>query len=94
MHHLRCGLTETQFIAQTSNIIHTFILFIRQRPHPATAGSTHTNAKEREKKERQVRGTKKIGNEGQRTKPPTSTQEIDALIGDEEQNMKQKKEEK
>ena len=35
---------------------------------------------------------KRKGIEAQRAKPPTLTQSIDALIGDEEQNGKQKKE--
>ena len=49
------------------------------------------NAKEREKKERRGRRVKKKGIKGQRTKPTTPTQDIDALIGDEEQNGKQKR---
>ena len=74
---------------------HTIIiyLFIRQTPNPGTAGSARMNAKEREKKERQVRRAKKTkGSKGQRKKLPTPTRAIDALIGDEEQNGKQKKE--
>ena len=47
------------------------------------------------KKERQVgRTKKKKGIKAQRAKPPTQTRAFDALIGDEEQNGKQKKEEK
>ena len=50
------------------------------------------NAKEREKKERQVRRVKeKKGIEAQKVKPHTPTRAIDELIGDEEQNEKQKK---
>ena len=37
---------------------------------------------------------KKKGNEGQRTKPPTPTRAIDALIGDEEQNGNRRKKKK
>ena len=49
------------------------------------------NPKKREKKERQVRRTKKRkGVEAQRVKHPTPSQATDALIGDEEQNGKQK----
>ena len=48
-----------------------------------TMGSARNNAKERAKK--------KKGIEGQRTKPLTPTLAIDALIGEEEQNGKQKK---
>ena len=62
-----------------------FILYFRQIPDPATAH-------QREKKERQVRREKKKGIEAQMTKAPTSTRASDALIRDEEQNGKQKKE--
>ena len=48
-----------------------------------------TNAKKGQKKER-TEVKKRI--EAQRAKPRTSISEIDALIGDEEQNGKQKKE--
>ena len=52
-------------------------------------------AKKKDKKERRVRRTKKNkGIEAQGVKPPTQTRAIDALIGEEEQNGKQKKEEK
>ena len=55
--------------------------------------SARKNAKEREKKERQVRkAKKKNGIKGERAKPSTSTQAIDALIGEEEQNRKENKE--
>ena len=48
-------------------------------------GSARTNDKEREKKEGDVRRAKKRKEiEAQRAKPPTPTQAIDALIGDEE----------
>ena len=50
-------------------------------------------AKERDKKERQGRRAKKRkGIEAQRKKSATPTWTIDASIGDEEQNEKQKKE--
>ena len=56
-------------------------------------GSARINAKEREKTERQVRRAKKTKRiKERRTKPPTTTRTIDVLIGDEEQNGKQKKE--
>ena len=59
--------------------------------NPDTVGSAHINAKEREKKERQVKGTnKKKGIEAQRVKPSTLSQGTDARIGDEEQKGKQK----
>ena len=46
---------------------------------------------EKEKKERQVRRTKKRKEiEAKRMKPSTSFRATDALIGDEEQNGKQK----
>ena len=57
--------------------------------NPATAGSAHINAKKRE--ERQGR---RKGIEAQRAKPPTPSQAIDAHIGDEEHNGKQKKKQK
>ena len=58
-------------------------------PNPTNVGSTRNNAKEREKKERQVRrAKKKKGIKGSRTKPPAPSRAIDALIGDEEQNGK------
>ena len=51
------------------------------------------NAKERERKERQVKREKKRkGTEAQRVKLPTLSRTTDALKGDEEQNGKQKKE--
>ena len=50
------------------------------------------NAKEREEEERRVRRAKeKKGVEAQEVKPPTQTRATEALIGDEEQNEKQKK---
>ena len=56
------------------------IIIIRYTPYPATAGSVRNNAK-------------KINNgSGQKTKPHTPTQTIDALIGEEEHNIKQKEE--
>ena len=64
-------------------------LFIRHIPYPATAGSARNNAKKRDKKER----TKKNGS-GQKAKPSTSTQAIDAHMGEEEKNIKQKKKQK
>ena len=75
-----------------NKLFHNFLtsvfiyLFIRQIPNPAAAGSTLTNTKEREKKEREVRRVKKKEREvrrvkkkikGRRTKPPTPTQSID-----------------
>ena len=55
--------------------------------------SARTNAKKRNKKERQVRRVKKKkGIEAQRAKPPTPIWAIEALIGNEEQNGKKKKE--
>ena len=51
------------------------------------------NAKEREKKERQARRVKKRKEiEAQKMKPSFPSRVIDGLIGDEEQNGKQKKE--
>ena len=51
----------------------------------------HINAREREKKERQVRKVKKRkGTEAQRVKLTTPFWVNDALIGDEEKNAKQK----
>ena len=38
-----------------------------------------------------MRRERKESDRGQKAKPPTPTQAIDALIGDEEQNGKQKK---
>ena len=53
------------------------------------------NAKERDKKERQVRRAKKRkGIEAQRVKHPTTSQDVDGLIGDEEQIGKQKSKKK
>ena len=50
------------------------------------------NARGREKKERKVRRAKKRkGIEARRVKRPTPSRVIDALIGDEEQNRKQKR---
>ena len=50
------------------------------------------NAKETDEKERQgKRAKKRKGIDSQRAKLPTPTQAVDALIGDEEQNEKQKK---
>ena len=61
-------------------------------PNSATAGSARANTKERVKKERQVRKEKiKKVIEAQRAKPLPQSVQIDALIGDEEQNKKQKK---
>ena len=42
-------------------------------------------------KERQVKRAKRKGIEGQRVKHPTTSQATDALIGNEEQNDKQKR---
>ena len=50
-------------------------------------GSVHINTKERQV--RRVKEKKRI--EAQRVKHPTPSQAIDGLIGDEEQNRKQKK---
>ena len=53
------------------------------------------NTKVREKKERQMRRMKKRkGIEIQKVKPLTSSQAIDVLIGNKEQNRKQKKKRK
>ena len=53
------------------------------------------NVKEREKKERQVRRTnERKGIDAQRMKHPIPSQTTDALIGDVEQNGKQKREKK
>ena len=50
------------------------------------------NAKEREKKERQVRRAKeKKVVEAQKVKPPTPSRAIDALIGDAEQKKRTKR---
>ena len=57
-----------------------------------TAVSVRINAKEREKKERKVRIVKKMkGIDAERVKYSTAFQATDALIGDEEQNGKQKR---
>ena len=56
-------------------------------------GLTRYNAKKREKKEKQVRITKKKkGSEVQRAKPSTSTRAVDELKGFVEQNGEEKKE--
>ena len=59
--------------------------------NPTTAGSARINAKERKKKERQVRrANKRKKIETPKVKPPTPSRVTDALIGDEEQNGKRK----
>ena len=66
-------------------------LFIRHTPYPATACSARNNAKKIKKKEKTKEGEerKKTGL-GQRAKPSISTLGTDVLIGEEEQNKKQK----
>ena len=57
----------------------------------------HINAKEREKKdkgEKRRKAKKRKGIKTERVKPSTPSQAIDAHIGDEEQNGKQKKNKK
>ena len=57
--------------------------------------SARIDAKEREEEERQVRRSKKRkGIEAERPKLPTPSWEIDALIGQEEQNGKGKRKKK
>ena len=73
-------------------IYYLFIYLFGNYLHPATVGSARINVKEREKKERQVRRMKeRKGIEAPRVKYPTPSRATDALIGDEEQNGKQKK---
>ena len=68
-------------------------LFIMPVLNPATEGSTRMKDKEREKREGQVGiEKKKKGSRKQRAKPLSPAPAIDAVIGDEEQNGKQKKE--
>ena len=63
--------------------------FKRKILNPATAGSARINAKEREKKERQVgRAKKRKGIEAQGVKPSTPSRATDALVGEEEQKGK------
>ena len=69
-----------------------FIYLLRYNLNLYTAGSARINAKESEKKERQVRREKKRnGTEARRAKPSTPSQ---AHKRDEEQNGKQKKNKK
>ena len=71
------------------NIIIYIIYLLHYNWNPATAS---TNAKERDKKEREVRrGKKRKGIGAQRVKHPTQFRATDALIGDEEHNGKQKR---
>ena len=57
-------------------------------------GLACTNAKKRDKKERQLKRVKKQKEiKAQRVKSPTITQATDVLIGDEEENRKQEKKE-
>ena len=66
--------------------------FIKQRPNPATAGSARINAKERDKKKRQVkRAKKKKGMKEQRGNLLPQHGAIAALMGDEKQNGNMKK---
>ena len=76
-----------------SILIRIFIyLFVRRIHTPTTAKLTRINVKERDKKGRQVRrAKKKKWVEAQRVKPLTTSRGIDALIGNEEQNGKQKR---
>ena len=64
-------------------------------PNPVTLGSARSSTKEREK-EMQGRKEKKQQKriKEHRTKPPTQTRTINAIIGEEEQNGKQNREEK
>ena len=68
------------------NIILLLLYIIIRRPIPANAGLARINAKERK-----VRWKKRKGIEAHRVKNPTPSQATDALIGDEEQNGKQKR---
>ena len=61
-------------------ICYIFILFIKQRPNPTTAGSARINAKERQAR----RAKKRKGIEAERVKPPTPTRATDDFIGGEE----------
>ena len=70
-----------------------YIYLLYYKLNPATAESARIDAKEREKKEGEVRRAKKRI-EAQRAKPSTLSQAIEAHIGDEEQNGKQKKNKK
>ena len=54
-------------------------------------GSAPINAKERQEGKKRGRTKKGKGIEAQRVEPPTPSRAIDALIGDEEQNGKQKR---
>ena len=62
-------------------------LFIRHMPYPVTAGSARNNGKKRDKMERTKK--KRIGS-GERVKPSTPTQGMDARMGEEEKNRTQK----
>ena len=58
----------------------------------SNARSACTDAKEREKNERKLRrARKRKGIDAQRVKHPTSSQASGVIIGDEEQNEKQKR---
>ena len=70
--------------------IYLFIYYTRSYSRHCGVGAH--NAKERDKKERQVRRVKKKeGIEAQRVKHPTQARVTDALIEDEEQNEEQKR---
>ena len=69
-----------------------FIIIIIQRPKSLPTGSARFNVKEKEKKERLVRRAREMkGIEALRVKQPTTFRSIDALIGEEEENGKQKR---
>ena len=76
------------------NLLSIFFYLLGKYINPANPGSARINAKERDKKEKQVtKAKKKNGIKVQRMKPPAPTPVIDTFIGDEEQNGKQKKNE-
>ena len=69
-----------------------YFIFLFKYLNPTTGGSERINVKERKKKERQMRKAKKRkGIEAPRVKNPTQYRAINALIGDEYQNGKQKR---
>ena len=72
-------------------LLYLFYYLLYRDLNPSITGSEHINAKKRVKKKRMK---KRKGIEAQRVKPPTPSRETDALIGDEEQNRKQKRTER
>ena len=69
-----------------------YIYLLFENLNTTTAGWACINANEREKEKLVRKGKESKRIEAQRVSLPTPSQAIDALIGDEEQNGKQKKE--